>query len=439
MPRSTSIPHSLRTILDEFSGCFTAPTFGVFCALVAGYIVRPAARTVCGMLTGAGLSRTWHHSRAHRFFATSRWSARRVGLRLAALVVAHLIGPAEPILVALDETLLRRRGRKVHAIGWWHDGSAANKAKIGLGNSWVVAAIVVHLPMLSRPVALPVLLALSVKGERTKPAMARDLIDALATHFPGRRIDVVADSAYGCRAFAGLGADVSMTTRARSNAVFYQPAPPRTGQRGRPRLRGARIGHPGDIAAAATWRPAILTRYGHTHTASITETTCLWYGPWRTQTVRVIAVRDGRHTGTDRDYGIAIVTTDLSTAAQDIIARYAARWAIEVAFYDAKNITGAGDAQNRVAKAVERTVPFTFYCQTLIAIWYHLNADPETHVTQRRQNSPWYRTKTNPCTYDMLTALRRAIITERFTQQYPGQTTPEQIQDPDYAWILAAS
>jgi hypothetical protein len=117
-----------------FSDCFTAPTFNAFSALVAGFIARPTSRTVCGMLTGAGLSRFWHHSRTHRFFSASRWSAHQVGLTLAGLVVRHLIGQGEPIPVALDETLLRRRGAKVHAIGWRHDGSAAARSRIGLGN-----------------------------------------------------------------------------------------------------------------------------------------------------------------------------------------------------------------------------------------------------------------------------------------------------------------
>ena len=60
------------------------------------------------------------------------------------------------------------------------------------------------------------------------------------------------DAAYGCGAFAGLGPDMTMTTRARSNAVFCELAPPRTGKRGRPRLKGERIGTPGDIARRAT-------------------------------------------------------------------------------------------------------------------------------------------------------------------------------------------
>lgn len=61
------------------------------------------------------------------------------------------------MIVAIDDTLFKRTGKKVHAIGLFHEGSAKGPHKIGLGNNWVIAAIVVTLPICSRPVALPVL------------------------------------------------------------------------------------------------------------------------------------------------------------------------------------------------------------------------------------------------------------------------------------------
>ena len=93
-----------------------------------------------------------------------------MGLVLAGLVVAHLLPAGAPITVAVDDTLFRRRGKKVHGAGWFHDGSAAGQLKLGYGNNWVVVAIVVTLPFCTRPVALPVLATLAVKGgERSKP------------------------------------------------------------------------------------------------------------------------------------------------------------------------------------------------------------------------------------------------------------------------------
>ena len=52
---------------------------------------------------------------------------------LAAVVVELLLPPDAAILLAIDETLTRRRGPKVFAASWWHDGSAAGATKIGYG------------------------------------------------------------------------------------------------------------------------------------------------------------------------------------------------------------------------------------------------------------------------------------------------------------------
>ncbi len=109
------------------------------------------------MLTGAGLERWWHHSRAHRFFAAARWSADAVGLALAGLIVARLLPARSPIIVAVDDTLFKRSGKKVFGVAWHHDGAAKGPKLIGFGNCWVVTGIVVELPFLSRPVCLPVL------------------------------------------------------------------------------------------------------------------------------------------------------------------------------------------------------------------------------------------------------------------------------------------
>lgn len=52
----------------------------------------------------------------------------------------------------------------MHAVGWLHDGSAAGRLKVGYDNNWVVAAIIVTLPFVSRPVASAVLAPLAIRG-----------------------------------------------------------------------------------------------------------------------------------------------------------------------------------------------------------------------------------------------------------------------------------
>src|SRR6266566_4003835 len=157
-------PASLMTLLAVFSPLFTAPSFRAFTGLACGFLAQSGKRTVCGMLTGAGLSRAWAHHRAHYFFSRARWNPDDLGLALARLAVTLLVSAGDPVTVAIDDTLFRRCGKKVWAASWFHDGSAKGPKKTGYGNNWVIAALVVRLPAVRRPVAISVLAKLVIKG-----------------------------------------------------------------------------------------------------------------------------------------------------------------------------------------------------------------------------------------------------------------------------------
>jgi DDE superfamily endonuclease len=137
------VPASLMTLLAVFSPLFTAPSFRTFAALACGFLAQSGKRTVCGMLTGAGLSRLWSHDRAHYFFSRARWDPDELGIGAAKLVIALLVPDGEPVEVLIDDTLFRRRGKKVWAASWFHDGSVQGPAKTGFGNNWVVLATVI--------------------------------------------------------------------------------------------------------------------------------------------------------------------------------------------------------------------------------------------------------------------------------------------------------
>jgi hypothetical protein len=195
LPGAT-VPSSLAGLLAMFRPCFTAPTFPTFIGLVVGLIAQTRRRTVCGMLTGAGLDRVWHHSRAHRLFTNARWSSDALGLVLADLIVTRLCPRDSALTIAVDDTLFKRSGKKVFAAAWHHDGAAKGPKPIGFGNCWVVAGIVVQLPFLSRPVCLPVLARLWRPRHTGKIAHARELAELIATRYPDRTVHVVGDAAY---------------------------------------------------------------------------------------------------------------------------------------------------------------------------------------------------------------------------------------------------
>jgi DDE superfamily endonuclease len=440
-----TLPASLAGLLVVLRPCFTGPSFVTFCGLAAGLCGQVRRRTVCGMLLGAGLSRAWPHDRAHYFFARARWEVDELGLAVARLVAALLVPAGEPLVVAVDDSVFRRCGRRVYGAAWQHDGSSPAKNKLSFGTCFVTAGIVVALPFCSRPACLPVLARLHVPGRgrtgrkarrQAAPAStvttAAALVALLAGAFPGRAVHVVADAHYHGPALRDLPEQVTWTTRLPKNAVLYQLAPPRVRKPGRPPRKGPRLGTWAEVAAAASWQRAAVHIYGRDQGEDLAEITCLWYGCLDTATVRVILARDGAAT-------LALVTTDLAAPAAALVERYAARWGIEQAFADARNVLGAGEARTRVRRAVQRTVPFALIVHTLVIIWYARHGHDPAGIAGRRAAEPWYTGKTEPAFEDMLTKLRRVMICARISGGSPAHPQPEQITAVLAAWHAAAA
>ena len=294
--------------------------------------------------------------------------------------------------MAIDDTLFQRTGPKVHAIGWFHDGSAKGPKQVVRGNNWVIAAIIVRLPFCSRPVALPALARLVHKDIKPAPAsrlaLARQMTAALACALPGRQVHVVADAACAGKELRRLPASVTWTTRLRQDAALHELAPPHTGKRGRPRVRGARLPKLAALAGQAVFAPVTVHRYGKDATVQAAAITCLRHGVLGARPVQVIRIRDRAAAS----YDLALATTDLAASPSRVLERYAARWSVEVAIEDAKQILGAGQARNRL-----------------------------------------------PSTADMIAKLRRILIAARYRPGHPGEPTPAEIHAVRLAWDGAAA
>ncbi|MGH2744503.1 MAG: IS701 family transposase [Gammaproteobacteria bacterium] len=434
------LPSSLIAILSLLRPAFTAPTFQTFEALVAGFIGRVGERTVCGMWQAARLAGRLHHSRAHDFFARSSWSAEELGLRLLDFLLERFVDPGAPISLAVDGSVFARSGPKVHGAVWHHDSSAAPGGGFRFGNCFVVVGLVVRIAALGeRAWCLPLLFGLwlpTPKPTKANPKpvrrpsqqdLAAILIAKVAQRHPTRRIEVVGDSAFACKAMASLGERVTLTSRLRCNAVIHAPKPPKSGKRGRPRVRGRRLGNPGEIAAAASeadWQRVEVAGRG---AAKALVVKGLWYSVFGPRPVQVVIVRE---LSDSEGYRVALITTDLQASAAQTIARYADRWSIEVAFQDAKHVVGVGEARNRVKRAVERTVPFGLLCQSVAVAWYALHGDPAADVRRRRLSAPWYPTKRDPSMLDVLASLRRELIRAEYHASAARTRTPSKINRP---------
>ena len=119
------------------------------------------------------------------------------------------------------------------------------------------------------------------------------------------------------------------------------------------------MGTPNDLAADATaagrWRATRVRRYGRTDAVQITERVCLVVRRFAAER-RVILVRDDKprtRGGDDRGYGLPLVTTDLESSAEDLVALTRRGGESEQAFADARQIMGVGQARNRTRRPVK--------------------------------------------------------------------------------------
>jgi DDE superfamily endonuclease len=433
----SEVPTSLAGLLSLLAPCFTQPTFQTFSMLVVGFVGRIRDCTITGMLQAAGLAGVWHHSRAHDFFARRRWNPDELGIALLDFLVIVFVKAGAAIRLAVDDTLFGRSGRKVWGAHYLHDGAQPEGSgrRTRWGNCWVVVVLVVELPCLGgRQVGLPVLFRLfrpkddAHPDRLSQPELAKQLIDKILRRFPDRTVELVMDGAYASKAWRDLPDRVTVTTRMRANAALHKPAPsPQPGRQGRPPLKGAKLPTLAEIAKRANFTAVTVTGPdGRARTAHVHELICLWYTPFYTRPVKVILIRNP---GTTDGFDVAIASTDVDTAAAELLSRYDSRWTIETVNQEAK-AHGVGQARNRVQKAVQRTVPFGFLVQTITIAWYQLYGNPEADLAARRHHAPWYRQKATVSYADMLAALRRELIRHEFWAQAPPMTTNPKLTQP---------
>src|SRR5436190_7634945 len=115
-----TVPSSLLGVVAVLRSCFTAPTFATLCHLVTGVLCADGRRTVTGMWSAAGLAGKVHWSRAHRFFSRAVWDVDKVGVCLARALVACFVPAGRALVVAVDDSLFARSGKKIFGVAWQH-------------------------------------------------------------------------------------------------------------------------------------------------------------------------------------------------------------------------------------------------------------------------------------------------------------------------------
>jgi hypothetical protein len=398
-------------LLGSFRAVFTAPGFAIFTDLLTGWVCAPGRRTVTAMIAIADPAGRRAHDAYHRFLRDGAWHMAR----LWRLLCLHAVGrftPAGVVELVCDDTLHHKTGRHVDGAGTFRDAvrSTANNVVYAVGLNLVVICLRVQPPWGGCPIAIPVNARLHRKNDQTTTiAHAAAMLRQIAGWLPGRKLHLTADGAYATLA-RDLPETAHLTCRMRRDAALYEAAPPRTGKRGRPRLRGDRLPTPPGLAAAAhqnDWTEAQIDQRGKQITRQVLTRDVLWYRVNKQRLVRLVIVRDPDGIEHD-DY---FFTTDISTTGGQVTTRYAGRWPIEVCYRDVKQDLGGQDPQSWKRQGPERAACLSLWLHATIWCWY-LDTHPDGRTWIPR---PWYGHKTTPSFLDALAALRRVLWAQRIT------------------------
>jgi hypothetical protein len=228
---------------------------------------------VASVLRITGRSRDRHFVNFHRVLSRAAWRPR-TGARLLLGLLVDAFAPSGPVVLALDDTIERRWGRRIRTRGIYRDpvrSSDAHFVKTS-GLRWISPMLLAPVPWAGRVWALPFLTALvpserscRERGRRRKALLdvGRQLALQARRWLGGRDLVLVGDGGFSALLFldAMRRGGVTAITRLRLDAALYEPAPPRPpGTVGRPRTKGARLPAPSEVLAdeSTSWQPVVV-------------------------------------------------------------------------------------------------------------------------------------------------------------------------------------
>ena len=416
-----TLPPSMLDLLAPFAPCFSRRVWQHALVLVGGMLLAPGQRTVTAALRVLGLGQTRRFERYHRVLNRAHWSSLAVSRVLLGLLVAAFV-PTGPLLLGVDETIERRRGKRIAAKGIYRDPLRSSQAHFvkASGLRWVCLMLLVTVPWANRVWALPFLTALAPsercdqeQGRRHKTLAdwARQLLLLVRRWWPDRPIVAVADSSYAALellAACQAGAEpVTVITRLRLDAALYEPAPPRRPRQvGRPRLKGQRLPTLAGIAGDPTtsWTPITVPDWYGTGARSveIVSDTAVWYhAGLPPMPVRWVLIRDP-HGRFDTQ---ALLCTDLDVAPEQILAWFVRRWQLAVTFEEARRHLGVETQRQWSELAIRRTTPVLLGLFSLVTLFTHQHA---SRRPIRVRQAAWYQ-KPQPTFADALALVRREL------------------------------
>jgi hypothetical protein len=416
------LPEEIMLIVRGCAPLFSDRVWWHAQILLVGALLAPGQRTVTAALRVMGLAQEKRFTTYHRVLNRAVWDARQGSRILLGLIVLWLVPSDSPVIVGADDTIERRKGKKIRAKGCYRDAVRSSHKHVVrcFGLKWVSMMVLVAVPWSARVWALPFLTVLcwpkdspSQRQHKSSVDWVRQMIKQVRRWLPARQLVLVLDGSFAVveLALACVGAQVVMVMRLRWDAALYHwPEPQPPGKRGRKPSKGHRQRRLKTWAARSDtpWEEVDVSWYGgQCKTLLIFSRTALWYRPGqRPVPMRFVLVRDPEGRLRDEVFGC----TDLAATPQQIIQWVVMRWSVEVTFEETHTHLGMETQRRWSDQAIARTTPVLlalFSIVTLLTL--RLSQDRPVPV----ESTAWYR-KVEPTFSDWLALVRGHLWRARF-------------------------
>jgi DDE superfamily endonuclease len=401
-------PASILPLLLAFVHCFTAPGFRHFTHFILAHMALlgvPHCVTETLRLTQVHHVRHW--TTPYAFLRRGRWSCQQVSQSLLDVLGKKLPLGGE-VVVAVDDTLVKKWGRKFFGLGLYPDPTdknpGASKRRV-YGHCWVVLALLWEYRG-GKWLGFPLAALLFVPRRRCSavwPFLSKiDLAERLlrGLRWPAGRVIMVVDNLYAKAQLARLVVNHQrciLVSRLRTNAALYLPPRPcRRPRRGRPQVRG----------------PKLTARQLYGRRSQRRRLSVGIYGKRVAVEAYVGVVIPSRRLG---NAGLRVVifpqrsgpkmniffTTELTMAPERVLELYAARFKIEDCFDEVKTVGGFADCRQRSFPALKRHATLCLLAYSLLRLLSVTLPGAQTIETE-----PWWC----PAGPPSVTRLRRAAF-----------------------------
>ncbi len=351
-----TLPDQYNTIFKHFRPYFSRKVWTLAVVLIVGAILAPGKRTVTAVLRIMGLSQEKHFQNYHRVLSRAVWSNLALSAILLYLLIQTFL-PIGTVVIGIDETIERRRGKQIKAKGIYRDPVRSSKSHFvkASGLRWISMMLLVNIPWAQRIWGLPFLTVLAPseryyenksRSHKKLTDWARQMGKQVRRWLPNRRIVIVADRSYAVLelldSLLKLPNPVYMVTQLRLDAGLYEPAPVEDPHKvGRPPVKGKRLPKLSEVLVddKTVWQKMRITNwYGQGPTqVEITSDTAVWYhSGMPVVPIRWVLVRDPKGKFETR----AFLCTDQSAAPIQILKWFIRRWQVEVTFQEVRTHLG---------------------------------------------------------------------------------------------------